>query len=191
MKRTGNTASNRVYNPHNKRPDIPIDVDEVAGVMERYIRQKYDTRILSSASQSGSSTHNTGSTNSTMEDRSQELPPKPSKRFTLSFRSTSATHSLSRPSKGASGPGHPSHPNSDRAARMSPKKNKPAKIFGADIGGSRQDNYELKLIALREMGFPDDKHNFTILKGENGNIEGGPSLGDLNDQMDWTPSRQP
>jgi hypothetical protein len=51
------------------------------------------------------------------------------------------------------------------------RKNKPSKIFGADIGGSRQDNYELKLIALREMGFPDDKRNLVILKGEGGNVD--------------------
>ncbi|EOD49293.1 putative gtpase activating protein for arf protein [Neofusicoccum parvum UCRNP2] len=40
MKRVGNVASNRIYNSTNVKPNIPIDVDEVEGALERFIRQK-------------------------------------------------------------------------------------------------------------------------------------------------------
>jgi hypothetical protein len=39
MKSTGNVVSNQLYNPKNVRAEIPIDVDEVDGALERYIRQ--------------------------------------------------------------------------------------------------------------------------------------------------------
>ena len=41
MKQQGNIESNKIYNPKNKRPDIPLDADEVDGAMERFIRKKY------------------------------------------------------------------------------------------------------------------------------------------------------
>ena len=169
MRRMGNAASNRSYNARNVKPAIPMDVDEVDGVMERYIRQKYETKSLADAPPTA--VHRTGSSSS--EERPQ-LPPKPSKRFTF-LRSSSSTFPASKPER-----------RSERSPPISPRvdgfsfsrkgtspagRSKPAKIFGADIGGSRQDNYELKLIALREMGFPDDKRNLTILKGENGNVD--------------------
>ena len=34
MKRVGNIASNRVYNPQNANPPIPLDVDEADSAME-------------------------------------------------------------------------------------------------------------------------------------------------------------
>ncbi|KAF2669732.1 ArfGap-domain-containing protein [Microthyrium microscopicum] len=172
MKKTGNTNSNRVFNPRNVKPSIPIDIDEVDGVMERYIRQKYESKTLSSESQPTSRQH-TGSTGSS-EDHAAPLPPKPSKRFTFGLRSTSSSFPLGRSER--SPPDSPANGKiSFGSAYKRPsapdKKNKPSKIFGTDIGGSRQDNYELKLIALREMGFPDDKRNLTILKGESGNVD--------------------
>jgi hypothetical protein len=169
MRRIGNATSNRSYNARNVKPAIPMDVDEVDGVMERYIRQKYETKSLTNTVPT---VHRTGSSSS--EERPQ-LPPKPSKRFTFGLRSTSSTFPASRQERRP----ERSPPVSPRVDGFSASRkntsptgrSKPAKIFGADIGGSRQDNYELKLIALREMGFPDDKRNLTILKGENGNVD--------------------
>jgi hypothetical protein len=146
-----------------------MDVDEVDGVMERYIRQKYETKTLTDAVPT---VHRTGSSSS--EERPQ-LPPKPSKRFTFGLRSTSSTFPASRlerrPERSPPISPRPDGFSVSRKNRSPTRRSKPAKIFGADIGGSRQDNYELKLIALREMGFPDDKRNLTILKGENGNVD--------------------
>jgi hypothetical protein len=170
MKRVGNAASNRLFNPRNVKPAIPVDVDEVDGVMERFIRQKYEHKTLSSQP---SSSHPQYTANTTPDDRTSQLPPKPTKRFTFSLRSTSST--LPLPRQENSPPVSPRIDGSSLSrirSKASPqRKSKPAKIFGADIGGSRADNYELKLIALKEMGFPDDKRNLTILKGENGNID--------------------
>jgi hypothetical protein len=170
MKRIGNAASNRLFNPRSVRPAIPVDVDEVDGVMERFIRQKYEQKsLLSQPSPSLAQSTADRSSN----ERTSQLPPKPTKRFTFSLRSTSSALPLPRHE-----PTPPVSPGFDGSAfgrvgrKASPhRKSKPAKIFGADIGGSRADNYELKLIALKEMGFPDDKRNLTILKGENGNID--------------------
>lgn len=172
MKSTGNTASNRIYNPRNVKPSIPIDVDEVDGVLERFIRQKYEHKTLAAGVQPASRQH-TGSTGSS-EDRAAPLPPKPSKRFTFGLRSSSSTFSLSRSDRNYSNDVTVDDTGFNAGTRRrspSVRKNKPSKIFGADIGGSRQDNYELKLIALREMGFPDDKRNLVILKGEGGNVD--------------------
>ena len=41
MKRVGNAASNRKYNPQNKKPPVPVDADEADSAMERFIRSKY------------------------------------------------------------------------------------------------------------------------------------------------------
>ncbi|KAF2405482.1 ArfGap-domain-containing protein [Trichodelitschia bisporula] len=165
MRRMGNVASNRAYNSRNTKPSIPVDVDEVDGVMERFIRQKYEHKVFTADSQPGSRQH-TGSTSS--DDRPPPLPPKPAKRFTLGLRSTSSTLPNSRSayktppvSPGLSGFG---------SRAESPPRNKPAKIFGAEIGGSRDDGFEAKLATLRDMGFPDEKRNLTVLKGLNGNL---------------------
>jgi hypothetical protein len=146
-----------------------MDIDEVDGVLERFIRQKYETKTLSSESQPASRQH-TGSTGSS-EDRAAPLPPKPNKRFTFGLRSSSSTFSLSRSDRHNMQDSIEENGSASRRRSPSVRKNKPSKIFGADIGGSRQDNYELKLIALREMGFPDDKRNLVILKGEGGNVD--------------------
>jgi len=140
--------------------------------MERHIRQKYESKVLSSDSQPASTQH-TGSTGSFEERRSAELPPKPSKRFTFGLRSTSSAFPLRTDARSPPLSPRISGMGSAMSRKASPplRRNKPSKIFGADIGGSRQDNYELKLIALREMGFPDDKRNLAILKGEGGNVD--------------------
>src|ERR1700761_2632361 len=141
MKRTGNTASNRTYNPRGTKAVLPIDADEVEGVMERFIRQKYEHRAFSNDSSAGSR-QNTGSTSS--DDRPPPLPPKPKSRFHFpSFRAASSTYpvrsnTLSPPaSPGLNGFGsEPSPP---------PKDKKPAKFLGAEVGGSRDDGFDRKL----------------------------------------------
>lgn len=46
MRQNGNAAVNRIYNPRNVQPAIPIDMDETDAAMERFIRQKYQERSL-------------------------------------------------------------------------------------------------------------------------------------------------
>lgn len=109
------------------------------------------------ASQPGTR-HNTGSTSS--EDRPPPLPPKPTGRFGFGLRKTSASKSP------------PVSPGLGFEASQTspPRVNKPSRVFGSNIHTSG-DGLDSKLATLRDMGFPDDKRNSTVLKGLNGNLD--------------------
>lgn len=108
------------------------------------------------ASQPGTR-HNTGSTSS--EDRPPPLPPKPTGRFGFGLRKTST--SKSPPVSPGLGFGQETSP---------PRVNKPSRVFGSNVHTSG-DGLDSKLATLRDMGFPDDKRNSTVLKGLNGNLD--------------------
>ncbi|KAH8726327.1 hypothetical protein GQ44DRAFT_706128 [Phaeosphaeriaceae sp. PMI808] len=160
MKRIGNSESNKTYNPRNVKAQMPIDVDEVDGAMERYIRQKYEQRIYMHDTRPGTR-QNTGSTSS--DDRPPPLPPKPTGRFGFGLRKAATSpRNLTPPvSPGLGGFGLETSP---------PRVNKPSRVFGSNIQTS-SDGLESKLATLRDMGFPDDKRNATVLKGLNGNLD--------------------
>ncbi|KAF2142134.1 uncharacterized protein K452DRAFT_308522 [Aplosporella prunicola CBS 121167] len=160
MKRTGNVNSNRVYNPNNTKAQIPVDVDEVDGAMERFIRQKYEHKAFSGESRP-TTRHNTGSTSS--EDRPPPLPPKPGNRLGLNLRKPSAQLDAVSPpiSPGLSGFGDVSPPRVNKASR----------VFGHNVRSASADSFESKLQTLKDMGFPDERRNNTVLKGLNGNLE--------------------
>lgn len=171
MRRNGNVPSNRVYNPRNSKPAIPLDVDEVDAALERFIRQKYDQQAFS-----GSNTvrpavrQDTGTSGSTRssDDQPPPLPPKPGKRFGFGLRSVSSALSMGRHSH-ISPPTSPDTAN-DRPLSPPIRVNKQSRVFGASVG-DENENVESKLATLREMGFGDEKRNTTILKGLNGNLE--------------------
>jgi hypothetical protein len=160
MKRIGNSESNKTYNPRNVKPQIPIDIDEVDSAMERYIRQKYEQRIYMHDTRPGTR-QNTGSTSS--DDRPPPLPPKPTGRFGFGLRKAATSpRDLTPPvSPGLGGFNHETSP---------PHVNKPSRVFGSNIQQSG-DGLESKLATLRDMGFPDEKRNSTVLKGLNGNLD--------------------
>lgn len=159
MKRIGNVESNKTYNPRNVKPQIPIDIDEVDSAMERYIRQKYEQRIYMNNVRLGGQ-QNTGSTSS--EDRPPPLPPKPTGRFGFGLRKAATSRDLTPPvSPGIGGFDHDMSP---------PRVNKPSRVFGSNVQTSG-DGLDSKLTTLRDMGFPDDKRNATVLKGLNGNLD--------------------
>lgn len=169
MKRNGNTASNRMYNPQNKKPQIPLDVDEVDAALERFIRQKYDQQLFSSNAPREAVRHDTGSTRSS-DDQPPPLPPKPGKRFGWGLRSVSSALPLSR--SGRTTP--PTSPDESvgYGAPPSPiRVNKQSRVFGASVGASNGEDMDAKLATLRDMGFPDEKRNASILKGVGGNLE--------------------
>ncbi|KAI1130126.1 hypothetical protein F5Y10DRAFT_136857 [Nemania abortiva] len=153
MKRVGNAASNKTYNPQNKRPPVPIDADEADSAMERFIRSKY-VQQPSRTPTNGPTRHNTGSSD---EGTPPPLPPKTGTRFfksgSLSFRSKK-------------------DPQSPRES-TSPQdlRNKPSKVFGASVHQDSVETTAQKLTQLRDMGFTDDKRNAMILKGVNGSLE--------------------
>ncbi|KAF2441194.1 ArfGap-domain-containing protein [Karstenula rhodostoma CBS 690.94] len=160
MKRIGNTESNKSYNPRNVKPQMPIDIDEVDGAMERHIRQKYEQRAFMTDSRPGTRS-NTGSSSS-VEDRPPPLPPKPTRGLGFGLRKASTQYKSDTPpiSPGISNfSGHDSSP---------PRINKPSRVFGSSVTG---DGLESKLATLRDMGFPDEKRNLTVLKGLNGNLD--------------------
>ncbi|KAL9604599.1 MAG: hypothetical protein Q9179_001792 [Wetmoreana sp. 5 TL-2023] len=168
MRRNGNVASNKIYNPRNSKPAIPLDVDEVDAALERFIRQKYDQQTFSGGDAVRPPVrHDTGSTRSS-DDQPPPLPPKPGKRFGFGLRSVSSALPMTKHS-------HISPPTSPDTANGYPpspsiRVNKQSRVFGASVGGGAE-NMESKLATLRDMGFTDEKRNSTILKGLNGNLE--------------------
>ncbi|KAK3178242.1 hypothetical protein OEA41_000375 [Lepraria neglecta] len=168
MKRNGNVNTNRTFNPQNTKPPIPLDVDEVDAVLERFIRQKYDQQVFSSGRAPPAARNNTGSTRSS-EDQPPPLPPKPAKRFGFGLRSTSSAVNMQR-SLPASPPLPPNGTNGFGGSPSPIHVNKQSRVFGASVGGGGGE-MDSKLAQLRDMGFTDEKHNATVLKGLGGNLE--------------------
>lgn len=168
MKRNGNAISNRTYNPRNTKPSIPLDVDEVDAALERFIRQKYDQQIFSGGSIQSARRNDTGSTRSS-DEQPPPLPPKPGKRLGFGLRSVSSAFALSKPAP-SSPPRSPEVPSHYRLPPSPIRVNKQSRVFGASVGGGGE-NLESKLATLRDMGFPDDKTNLSVLKGFAGNLE--------------------
>ncbi|CAL3967437.1 unnamed protein product [Diplocarpon coronariae] len=162
MKRVGNVASNRMYNPQNTRPPIPFDADEADSAMERFIRGKY----IDQAAPKPTGRNNTGSTNS--DDQPPPPPPKTGGRF--GFRSASSIFPLSSKSRKEAA-ARQDYDNNTRQRSQSPPRNKQSRIFGAAVGAGGPDDLELKLQKLRDMGFRDDRRNTAVLKGLSGNLE--------------------
>ncbi|KAH8839845.1 hypothetical protein MCOR08_008324 [Pyricularia oryzae] len=165
MRKVGNATSNKIYNPQNKKPPVPIDADEADSAMERFIRQKYMNNSVASARR-----HNTGSTES--DETPPPLPPKTPSRF--GFRSASSIFPLSSKAKKDidSSRRPPPSPRSfdDRATPVSPR-GRPSKPFGASVQHDDQDGMEHKLMRLRDMGFIDEQRNSMVLRGMGGNLE--------------------
>lgn len=169
MKRNGNITSNRTYNPQNKKPQIPLDVDEVDSALERFIRQKYDQQSFSSNAPRPAVQHDTGSTRSS-DDQPPPLPPKPGKRFAFGLRSVSSVLPLSRSNRTT--PATSPDASVGFGAPPSPiRVNKQSRVFGASVGGTNGEDMDAKLGTLRDMGFSDDRKNASILKGLGGNLE--------------------
>jgi hypothetical protein len=178
MKSMGNVVSNQAYNPKNVRPEIPIDVDEVDGVLERYIRQKYELRTFSGGNAGGSNRppaakQYTGSTSTgSLGDEPPPLPPKPGKKFGFSLRSASSSFAGGRRKPDVFTPPLSPTYNAHERAGEPPnlKSSKPSQIFGMRIT-SVNNNFDQKLGTLRDMGFTDTKLNAEVLKSTNGVLD--------------------
>lgn len=168
MRRTGNVNANKTYNPQNAKPQIPLDVDEVDAVLEKFIKQKYDQRVFSGGNPRPAMRNNTGNTSSTRSSDEQPppLPPKPLKRFGFGFRSASAALPTSSGSTASS----PRSPDGFNSPPLPARANKQSRVFGASVGGTG-DDLESKLSQLRDMGFADEKRNASVLKGHGGKLE--------------------
>lgn len=162
MRKVGNAVSNRLYNPDNKKPSIPIDVDEADGAMERFIRQKYMNRTLSASKK-----HRTGGSDS--DETPPPLPPKTPSRFNL--RSATSIFPLGSKARKANAGYEQTAPRD--AHPQSPPRNRSPPMFGVSIERGQADSTEMeqKLAKLRDMGFMDDQRNAMVLKGVGGNME--------------------
>ena len=168
MRRNGNTNTNRTFNPQNTKPPIPLDVDEVDAVLEKFIKQKYDQQLFSGGHSRRPAVRNdTGSTRSS-DDQPPPLPPKPGKRFGFGLRSASSMLPLSR--NAPLSPPHSPHDGANGFGAEPIRVNKQSRVFGTSVGGGGGE-MEAKLAQLRDMGFTDEKRNTSILKGMNGNLE--------------------
>ncbi|EHK25512.1 uncharacterized protein TRIVIDRAFT_85301 [Trichoderma virens Gv29-8] len=160
MRKVGNTASNKIYNPENKTASVPIDVDEADSAMERFIRQKYVNTVSGQA----------GKLKKPQLDEGTP-PPLPPKNSKFGFRSASSIFPLSsRAKKEAKAAAAQELANSNSSSNHANHANKQSKVFGASVDYG-QDDTDKKLARLRDMGFQDDHRNATILKGVNGNLE--------------------
>ncbi|KAL7789998.1 hypothetical protein V8C37DRAFT_385065 [Trichoderma ceciliae] len=160
MRKVGNLTSNKVYNPENKKPSIPIDVDEADSAMERFIRQKYINNVAGQA----------GKLKKPQLDEGTP-PPLPPKNSKFGFRSASSIFPLSsRAKKEAKAAAAQELANSNSSSNHANHANKQSKVFGASVDYG-QDDADKKLGRLRDMGFQDDQRNAAILKGVNGNLE--------------------
>ncbi|KAK3301264.1 uncharacterized protein B0H64DRAFT_429169 [Chaetomium fimeti] len=162
MRKVGNVVSNKLYNPDNKNPPVPIDADEADGAMERFIRQKYIARTLSVGKRrpGGDS-----------DDTPPPLPPKTPSRFGL--RSASSIFPLGSKAKKAAGH-EPTSPQGSQGSQIQPPpRSSSSGLFGVSVERDRAegDETEQKLAKLRDMGFMDDQKNSMVLKGVGGSLE--------------------
>ncbi|KAL5332374.1 hypothetical protein BJX70DRAFT_134746 [Aspergillus crustosus] len=145
MKSYGNTIVNKLYNPRNVQPPVPTDIDEADACIERFIRQKYQTRTLETGRPKPPSRQDPSYTRSP-EGSPPPLPPKPSRPFGFGLRSASSATNLNRHSNSTRGPESP-------------------------VSETRRSSFDLKLARLKEMGFTNERRNATALRGLDGNLD--------------------
>jgi len=158
MRKAGNAVSNKLYNPDGKKPPVPVDADEADGAMERFIRQKYVNRALSTTKRRPGAIE--------PDDNPPPLPPKPPSRFGI--RSASSIFPLGSKAR------KENEPTSPRGSpQQPPLRNKSSGVFGVSVDrdSAGGDDTERKLAKLRDMGFADDHRNSMVLKGVGGNLE--------------------
>ncbi|KIW98736.1 uncharacterized protein Z519_00399 [Cladophialophora bantiana CBS 173.52] len=171
MRRNGNNAVNKIYNPKNKKPDMPLDVDEVDSAMERFIRKKYQEKSLSHGKPeppqrdddlpSSYSRPQAGDPDSPPPP----LPPKKGKFFGFGLRASSSAYTLSKHDKKK----HHKEPQVDSTFRI------PTGEYDSRMDDARFEmtdaELQMKLATLRDMGFSNTDQNTKFLRRLNGNLE--------------------
>jgi hypothetical protein len=168
MRKNGNMSVNKVYNPKNIKPGIPLDVDEVDSAMERFIRQKYQERSLADGKPRPPSRDETS-----IPARSPQpspaihiQPAKKGKIFGFKLRASSSAYPVSkRDTRNLP----PLEPTIENAFHTEVQANKPSKPRVSDVSENDKADEE-KLAALREMGFLDDKRNAVVLNRLSGDL---------------------
>jgi len=170
MKQIGNTASNQVYNPKNKKPDMPLDADEVDSAMERFIRKKYQEKSLLDGRPAVPSRDNESqSTYSKPQAESPPppLPPKKGKFFGFGLRASSSSLPHSKHDKKKL----PKEPRLDSTFHIpNDDYNSMSRMADARFEMTETE-LQQKLAALRDMGFTETERNADLLRRLNGNVE--------------------
>jgi len=170
MKRQGNTVANKVYNPKNKKPDMPLDADEIDSAMERFIRKKYQEKSLADGKPEPPLRDDVSPTAySRSPDNSPPppLPPKKGKFFGFGLRASSSMYPLSKHDKKKL----PPEPQVDRAIRVTSDDYDGLSRTSDARKELSEAEYQSKLAALRDMGFHDLERNTAMLRRLNGNLE--------------------
>ncbi|KIW17483.1 hypothetical protein PV08_04677 [Exophiala spinifera] len=171
MKRHGNNEVNKVYNPKNKKPDIPLDADEVDSAMERFIRRKYQEKSLADGRPQPPQRDDHSQTTYPKPQRAESppppLPPKKGKLFGFSLRTSSSALPLSRHDKKKAA----KERNIDSNFQV-PTEDYNSMSRMADARFEMTDSdLQKKLNMLLDMGFSDVDRNTNLLRRLNGNVE--------------------
>lgn len=171
MKRHGNNEVNKIYNPKNKKPDMPLDADEVDSAMERFIRKKYQEKSLADGRpqppQRDDHSPTTYSRPQQAESPPPPLPPKKGKLFGFSLRTSASAFPLSRHDKKKAA----KERNIDNNFQV-PTEDYNSMSRMADARFELTDSdLQKKLNMLLDMGFSDVDRNTNLLKRLNGNVE--------------------
>lgn len=171
MKQTGNIASNQIYNPKNKKPDMPLDADEVDSAMERFIRKKYQEKSLLDGRPAVPSRDNTSPTSYSRPQADSPppppLPPKKGKFFGFGLRASSSSLPLSKHDKKKL----PKEPRVDSTFHIpNDDYNSMSRMADARFD-MNEDELQQKLATLRDMGFTETERNADLLRRLNGNVE--------------------
>ena len=181
MKKTGNNASNKIYNPKNKKPDMPLDADEVDSAMERFIRKKYQEKSLLDGrpepprrDETSPTTYSRPQQDYPQQDYPQQdysppppLPPKKGKFFGFGLRASSSSLPLSKHDKKKL----PKEPRVDSTFQI-PQEDYNSMSRMADARFEMTDaDLQQKLATLRDMGFTETERNTNLLRRLHGNVE--------------------
>lgn len=172
MRQNGNIASNKIYNPKNRKPDMPHDADEVDSAMERFIRKKYQEKSLSDGRPEPPRRDDpplpppATRTIPQAESPPPPLPPKKGKFFGFGLRASSSALGLKHDKK-----------KQHREPRVESTFHIPRDDYNstsrmADARFEMTDaELQKKLVTLRDMGFADTERNTSILRRMKGNVE--------------------
>ncbi|KAJ9503856.1 Protein gts1 [Exophiala xenobiotica] len=171
MKHSGNNAVNKVYNPRNRKPDMPLDADEVDSAMERFIRKKYQEKSLADGRPEPPRRDTNPSTTYSRPQQEDSppppLPPKKGKLFGFSLRTSASALPLSRSDKKKAAKERSMdsqfHVPADDHNSMSRMADSHFDMTDADL--------QKKLNMLLDMGFSDVERNTNLLRRLNGNVE--------------------
>lgn len=174
MKRTGNTTSNRKFNPSNTFPDW--NRGDANQAMEWFIFKKYDDKHFMDP------TSRVDIPSPSSDSDTPPVPPPKPDRHPISNRPPSSSRTTSGSSSASTGKRKPfqSASSSSRSIvgvsihkatpPLPPVQSKVTRILGDNVNSS-DNRMEPRLEVLKQMGFMDEEKNVDVLRRCNGNLQ--------------------